>query len=174
MQLRRQNFPIRTFSSKKCDLLFRTSTPSTPSQQTNCTAALFSTFFRPKIRWDISYALPLVPIICCLARSPDHVQVNSRRLQGLKKHLVILRSQGLDLEIDTIIGRSHHHPPIHPLNFSGSNNTVFENKEMFFFVHDLNNISVNIREGYNLVWSPLPSSKLQLWKFISSSFWVII
>ena len=120
VQLRRQNFPIHTFSSKKCDLLFRTffnipgviltTTPLTPSQQTKCTAALFSTFFRPKIRWDISYALPLVPIICCLARSPDHVQVNSRRLQGLKKHLVILRSQGLDLEIDTIIGRSHHHP----------------------------------------------------------------
>ena len=43
---------------------------------------------------------------------PDHVQVNSRRLQGLKKLLVILRSQGLDQEIDSIIGRSHH-PPTH-------------------------------------------------------------
>ena len=47
----------------------------------------------------------------CQAWGPDHVQVNSRRLQGLKKFLVILRSQGLDLEIDSIIGRSHHHPP---------------------------------------------------------------
>ena len=38
-----------------------------------------------------------------------NVQVNSRRLQGLKKLLVLLRSQGLDLEIDSIIGR--YHPP---------------------------------------------------------------
>ena len=45
----------------------------------------------------------------CQAWGPDHVQVNSRRLQGLKKFLVILKSQGLDLEIDSIIGRSH--PP---------------------------------------------------------------
>ena len=41
----------------------------------------------------------------CQARGPDHVQVNSRRLQGLKK----LRSKGLDLEIDSIFGR--YHPP---------------------------------------------------------------
>ena len=47
----------------------------------------------------------------CQARGPDHVQVNSRKLQGLKKLLVILRSQGLDQEIDSIIGRSHHHHP---------------------------------------------------------------
>ena len=51
------------------------------------------------------------------------VQVNSRRLQGLKKLLVFLKSQGLDLEIDSIIGR-YHPPPTHPGNFSGSNNTV--------------------------------------------------
>ena len=47
----------------------------------------------------------------CQARGPDHVQVNSRRLQGLKKQLVILWSQGLDQEIDSIIGRYHHHHP---------------------------------------------------------------
>ena len=41
----------------------------------------------------------------CQAWGPNHVQVNCRRLQGLKKLLVILRSQGLDLEIDSIIGR---------------------------------------------------------------------
>ena len=40
----------------------------------------------------------------CQARGPDHVQVNSGRLQGLKKLLVILKSQGLDQEIDSIIG----------------------------------------------------------------------
>ena len=60
----------------------------------------------------------------CQARGPDHVQVNSRSLQGLKKLLVILRSQGLDQEIDSIIGRSHHHHNHPPGNFSESNNTV--------------------------------------------------
>ena len=60
----------------------------------------------------------------CQARGPDHVQVNSRRLQGLKKLLVFLKSQGLDLEIDSIIGRYHPPPTTHPGNFSGSNNTV--------------------------------------------------
>ena len=39
-----------------------------------------------------------------IAKLEDHVQVNSRGLQGLKKLLVILRSQGLDLKIDSIIG----------------------------------------------------------------------
>ena len=48
--------------------------------------------------------------IYCQTRGPDHVQVNSRRLQGLKKLLVILKSKGLDVEIDSIIGRYHHHP----------------------------------------------------------------
>ena len=51
----------------------------------------------------------------CQARGPDHVQVNSRRLQGLKKLLVILKSQGLDQEIDSIIGR--YHPPTHHKTF---------------------------------------------------------
>ena len=53
--------------------------------------------------------------VYCQARGPDHVQVNSRRLQGLKKLLVILKSQGLDQEIDSIIGR--YHPPTHHKTF---------------------------------------------------------
>ena len=54
-------------------------------------------------------------VIYCLARGLHHVQVNSRRLQGLKELLVILKSQGLDLEIDSIIGR--YHPPTHHKTF---------------------------------------------------------
>ena len=34
----------------------------------------------------------------CQAQGPDQVQVDSRRLQGLKKLKDILKSQGLDLE----------------------------------------------------------------------------
>ena len=58
--------------------------------------------------------IAVVSLHNCQARGPDHVQVNSRGLQGLKKLLVILRSQGL-LEIDSII--SKYHPPTHQETF---------------------------------------------------------
>ena len=63
------------------------------------------------LHW-LSYSMVLIKQDLIVKLGPDHVQVNSRRLQGLKKLLVILRSQGLDQEIDSIIGRSHH-PPTH-------------------------------------------------------------
>ena len=43
----------------------------------------------------LSAALAL-SLYYCQARGPDHVQVNSRRLQGLKKLSAILKSLGLD------------------------------------------------------------------------------
>ena len=43
-------------------------------------------------------------MLYCQAWGQDHDQVNSRKLQGIKKLLVILKSQGLDLQIDSIIG----------------------------------------------------------------------
>ena len=49
-------------------------------------------------------------MLYCQAWGQDHDQVNSRKLQGIKKLLVILKSQGLDLQIDSIIG-IYHHPP---------------------------------------------------------------
>ena len=65
-----------------------------------------------------------------IAKLEDHVQVNSRGLQGLKKLLVILRSQSLDLKIHSIIGR--YHPP---LNFSGSNHTALVSIPAFILLY---------------------------------------
>ena len=48
----------------------------------------------------------------CSRPCPGQLQKTAR---CVKKLLVILRSQGLDLEIDSTIGRYHYHPPTRKL-----------------------------------------------------------
>ena len=96
-------------------------------------------------------------------------------------------SRSLDLEIDSIIGRSHQHhptPPPPPGNFSGSNNTVISSwsrwQTWWIVQRDLLKCYQTLKSQNDLeIINSMPPAPKKLWKqrnlfFVNHQLWSIM